>query len=391
MTLSAPIDRHASRRAAWTTSATYALLLSGQGVYLPFFPIWLAHRGYDAREIGLLLAIPMLMRVFASAPFARIGDGRLGPRRTFLMMVCGMAFGYAGLPFMPEFWSLALMLTVASTFLAPTTPLLDTIVLDGVVQHGHDYGRIRQWGSLFWLLTAITMGKALTVLPAETIPPIMAILAALTALFGLALPDDRGTIRADAVRPERGDAPPRALFALFIAASACLQGAHSLLYSFATLIWQQRGFSSSEIGGLWAIGTITETALFLLGGNAAGRLGPYAMVAIGGAVGLLRWVLMGFDPGSGLTIGALQAMHALTFAAVHLGTMGWLNRFGGDRATRQGIVAAVVGAGLAGGTALAGVLYGSLGPHGYFAMAGVSAIGLALTAAAWSMERRGAA
>src|SRR3954447_18559685 len=144
MTFSPAMHRRASRRAAWTASVTYALLLSGQGVYLPFFPVWLASRGYDAGEIGLLLAIPTLMRVFASAPFARIGDGPLGPRRTFLMMACGMALGYAGLPFMHDFWSLALMLTFASTFLAPSAPLLDVIVLDGVATHGHDYGRIRQ-------------------------------------------------------------------------------------------------------------------------------------------------------------------------------------------------------------------------------------------------------
>ena len=70
---------NASRRAAVSASITYALLLAGPGVYLPFFPLWLSGRGFDAQEIAILLAIPMFMRVVASAPFARIGDGPLGP------------------------------------------------------------------------------------------------------------------------------------------------------------------------------------------------------------------------------------------------------------------------------------------------------------------------
>jgi PPP family 3-phenylpropionic acid transporter len=98
---------------------------------------------------------------------------------------------------------------------------------------------------------------------------------------------------------------------------------------------------------------------------------------------------MSREPGAGIAIAALQSLHGLSFAAVHLGTMGWLSRFAKDRATRQGIVASAIGGGLVAGTAISGFLFERLGPHGFLAMAAASIAGLALVLAARRLERRG--
>jgi PPP family 3-phenylpropionic acid transporter len=382
-----PPTRHLGRRAALSASLTYALLLAGPGVYLPFFPLWLAARGLTPAEIGILLAIPMVMRVVASAPFSRLGDGALGPRRTFLLMVCGSALGYAALALTHGFWPIAVAMVAMSAFLAPTVPLLDVIVLQGVALHGHDYGRIRQWGSVAWLLASLTAGVVLVALPIGTLPPILAMLSALTVLVGLTLPDDRRGFRGATAETDQGPEPRFALFVLFSAGVACLQGAHSFLYSFGTLIFEGNGFTSAEIGVLWAVGVVLETTLFLVAGNVAGALGPYRMIGIGAIAGIVRWALMGLDPGSGLATGALQAMHGLSFAAVHLGTMRWLSRYGRRRAARQGLVASVIGAGLGTGAATAGPLYEALHAQGYWVMAGVSLLGLGLVVAARRLDR----
>ncbi|MBP0582861.1 MFS transporter [Labrys sp. LIt4] len=384
-------DWSVSRKSAIAASVTYALLLSGPGVYTPFFPLWLVERGFNASDMGLLLAIPMLMRV-TSAPFAWIGDGRLGPRRTFLFMVCCAAFGYAGLTFAESFAAVAVNLAIAFAFVAATTPLLDTIVLGGVSLHGHKYGQIRQWGSLAWLVSGLTAGLVLKHLPITTVPPILAILAALTVFAGLSLPDDRSRGRRLIMRPaSEGTSPPLQLLIVFVAGIACLQGAHAFLYSFGTLIWQDQGFSSLQIGVLWAIGVVLETSVFLFGGNIAGRLGPYRLILFGGAVGIARWVLLGLAPGNGFVVAGLQALHGFSFACVHLATMGWVARFTRNPSARQGVVASVIGIGLTLGTVLSGELYGLFSAHGYFAMALIAMIGTGLVVAAGAIERRNGA
>lgn len=378
---------NASRHAAVSASFTYALLLSGSGVFMPFFPIWLTARGFGPREVGLLLGIPMLMRVLASAPLARIGDGALGPRRTFLLMMCGTAFFYATLFWARDFVTVALALVVATAFYAPCVPLLDSIVLDGVAAHGHDYGRIRQWGSVAWLGTSLGAGLLLGVLPVEAVPPILTFLSAAAVLVGLTLPDDRRRGARRTADAAAGSVPDRGVLLVLCLGLACIQGAHAFLYTFGTLIWQGIGFTALGIGGLWAIGVVFESAMFLFGGSLAGALGPWRLFAIGAGTGILRWIAFGFEPHSTLAIALLQASHGVTFAAVHLATMQWLGRYEVGRAARQGTVAAYIGAGLTIGTVTAGYLYSRFHEQSFFIMAGVSLIGLALVLRAASLER----
>ncbi|CAM5767856.1 MFS transporter [Labrys miyagiensis] len=381
-------DWSASRKAAVAASVTYALLLTGPGVYTPFFPLWLAERGFDARDMGLLLAIPMLMRV-ASAPFTWVGDGSLGPRRTFLFMACCAAFGYAGLVFAKSFAAVAASLAVAFVFSSAATPLLDTIVLAGVSRYGHKYGQIRQWGSLAWLVSGLAAGLVLKHLPITTVPPLLAILAALTVFAGLALPDDRSPGHRRVRRQSlEGTAPPLLLMTVFVAGISFIQGAHAFLYSFGTMIWQEQGFSSLQIGELWAIGVVVETSVFLFGGNIAGALGPYRLVLFGGLIGVLRWSFLGLAPSHGLAVAALQALHGFSFACVHLATMGWISRFTRNPSARQGIVASSIGMGLTIGTVLAGELFALFSAHGYFAMAFIAAAGTGLVMLAGAIERR---
>ena len=60
-------------------------------------------------------------------------------------------------------------------------------------------------------------------------------------------------------------------------------------------------------------------------GACAQPIPPPLLTALGGAAGVLRWGIMGAVPELpfwGLV--ATQALHGLTFAAVHLGTVGFL-------------------------------------------------------------------
>src|SRR5262252_2045444 len=44
------------------------------GMQMPFFPVWLDAKGFDARAIGLVLAAPMIVRVVIVPVAARLID-----------------------------------------------------------------------------------------------------------------------------------------------------------------------------------------------------------------------------------------------------------------------------------------------------------------------------
>jgi hypothetical protein len=66
--------------------------------------------------------------------------------------------------------------------------------------------------------------------------------------------------------------------------------------------------------------------------------------------------------------------------------MGWLSRFPGRRAARQGIVASAIGAGLAVTSVAAGPLYQYVGTRGYFVMGAIAVTGLGLLIAARRLD-----
>ena len=64
-------------------SAFYAAMFLVAGIQLPFWPVWLAARGLSAREIGIVLAAAIWVRVFATPAIGAISD-RLGARRAVM-------------------------------------------------------------------------------------------------------------------------------------------------------------------------------------------------------------------------------------------------------------------------------------------------------------------
>ena len=65
---------HPSSSFTWRLAAFYAALFVALGVQLPFLPLWLAAKGLDAGAIGVALALPMVVRVFAIPLATRRAD-----------------------------------------------------------------------------------------------------------------------------------------------------------------------------------------------------------------------------------------------------------------------------------------------------------------------------
>lgn len=368
-------------------SVTYVLWFFGLGIYVPYFPIWLTDRGFDASTIGVLLAVPMIVRIVAITPVAHLGDGRLGARRTFLLLATGAAFAYLGLILTDGFWSVAVMLALVALFTAGGVPILDAIVLNGIDRHGLDYGRIRFWGSTSWLAANLAGGAVLGQLPPSILPPLLAALAALSALAALRMPRDGGSGRK--LEGIDGQSPSRRLFAAFAIGIALIQGAHAFLLGFSTLMWEQMGYSAPQIGLLWSIGILIEMAFFLWGTRAARLVAPIPMILIGAACGAVRWILMGFEPTSPIIITLLQSTHFLTYAAVHLATMNWLGRYPVGRTRLSGWIATSISIAMALTTILSGTLFENVGAQGFFAMTALSLGGFCFIAWAGHLERQG--
>ncbi len=119
------------------------------------------------------------------------------------------------------------------------------------------------------------------------------------------------------------------------------------------------------------------------------RLGPIALLVLGGAGAFVRWGAMAFDPAP-IWLPLLQCLHALSFGATHLGAMAFMLRAAPAEigATAQGYLAVAQGLVMAGAMGLAGLLYARDGNLAYAAMALMAAAGAASAFAALRFGRR---
>jgi len=270
--------------------------------------------------------------------------------------------------------------------LPPVMPLGESLTMLAARHGGLDYGRVRLWGSLSFIVVAVVAGRVLVDEPPDVVYWMVLAAVALTAFSCLVLPD---------VRPERTSSTAMSFlqplrgrsFVLFLAAGAMIQGSHAVYYAFGTLHWQAAGYSDDVIGALWAEGVVAEIILFAFGGRLVRRLGPARLIALGGIAGAIRWLVLGLTDALPALV-CVQTLHAFTFGAAHLGAIHFIAKAVPPAlsATAQSLYSAVV-MGLGTGLMLlaSGELYAAFNAGAYLAMAAAALIGGVL---AWMLARQ---
>lgn len=359
------------------------------GLSMPFMPAWLAAKGLDARQIGIVLAVPLVVRVIAVPLSTRLAD-RLGmlPRALVAAALASVAtFALVGA--LSGFVAILIGFVLAGTAVAPVLPLGDALALRALRDRMPRYGGVRLWGSVTFIIANLGGGLVLARLGARDVIWAVVGSLALTAAAAIALArhEPQASERADATTAQVSLWRSGAFVAVVFGANL-IQASHSVFYGFATLQWSARGISGPAIGALWALGVVAEVLLFALSGRVVGAVGATRMIVLGGVGGIIRWGAMALDPPTA-ALPVLQCLHALTFAATQLGTMHFLAQAvpAGRGATAQGDFAAVQGIVSAGAMTLSGVLVAAYGDLAYGAMAGLAGIGTGLAVVAFASRR----
>jgi len=357
------------------------------GIQLPFWPVWLASRGMGPGEIGVLLAAAGATRIVVAPAIAPLAD-RLGRRRPIVIaLAAGALIATAIFAVTYGFWALLAVSVLAAAFFTVLLPMVESLTVIAARDHGVDYGRVRLWGSLAFILAATGGGQMLSRLDAALVLWLVLGALALTFAASLALPDLRTP------RTARGAGRMRLFlrreFVLFILATSLMQASHAVYYGFATLHWRAAGHSETLIGALWAEGVIAEVALFAVSGAAiAARIAPVPLLVIAAAGGAARWSVLGLTDAV-WALACAQALHALTFGASHLAAIRFILREvpAEMTSTAQSLYYSVAGGIVSALFMLgAGWLYAGFGAHAYFAMAAASIAGGAVALAAGRLK-----
>jgi len=365
--------------AALRLSLFYAAFFFATGIQIPFWPVWLASRGLGPAEIGALLAISQWVKVAANPLVGAAADRTSDRRRVMLLLGAVAVAGYGLCLPGHSFVALLLPSALVAATLAALVPLADSLAL-AAPEMRLGYGRVRLWGTIAFIAATLLGGRILQGRGPDVILYLLLATGIGTAASCAVLPHV-------ALRARTAGPPPWRLFLerrhiLFLGATLLIQSSHAVYYGFGTLYWRDLGFADITIAWLWAEGAIAEVVLFYFGANLVRRLHPHGLMMLGGVGALVRWGATAAATSLPALL-ALQPLHALSFAAAHLGAMQYLaSNVPADRAnTAQSVYTAIVGGvGLGIAAIAAGALYAATGGGAYYAMAAMGGAGALLAA-----------
>jgi len=358
--------------------------------FFAFIPLWLKTMGAPPSEIGVLMAIPLVLRLLTVAPFSAWA-GRRGRVRDAIAVTAILSAALIALLLgQPGHIGRIAMVLVFSIMWDQIPVLTDAYAVMAVRSGNLDFGRMRVWGSIAVVVSNLAAGWAFGLTGIEALPLLVALLLFLPAIVVPFLPRDRHMASPEAGTAGRWrDVIADRKLLRAMAAASLIMGSHGVLTSFGAIQWAERGISTGTIGTLQAVAVGAEIIAFWFGAKLLGKRDPSLLICIAAAVALVRWVVMATNPGVPVLFAA-QVLQGVTATGAILGIMLVIAARVPvqSSAAAQGLNAVLFGLVLALSTAGSGLLWSYGVSFAYLAMAVLAGLGIV---AAWPSRRPEAA
>lgn len=340
---------------------SYFTYFFSYGIFLPFWGVWLKGEGIPPETIGILLGAGLVARFLGSlliAPRVKDPSHLVTALRLLALLTLAFAIGFC---FGNGWGWMMLVIAGFNLFFSPLVPLTDALAGTWQKQITLDYGRVRLWGSLAFVIGSALTGQMVSVWGHNAILYSL-IISILVMLLGMMLkpsvmPQGEARTHSEADRSlwEMLKEGPVWRFLLCV---TLLQGAHAGYYSFGSIYWQEAGYSASTIGYLWSLGVVAEVIIFASSNFLFRRWNARNLLLLSACCGILRWGLMASSTELGWLL-VIQILHCGTFTVCHLAAMRFIAARKGPEVIRlQAVYSALaMGGGIAIMTVIAGFLF----------------------------------
>ena len=297
-------------------------------VYLPgavssvFLGIWLSEHGLPADQIGLVNSVPMVCLLAINMLVGRIADRAKDWRSVIIILSMLGAAVPIGLFFVNEFWGIILVWSLCTMANGSIPPIIDAATVRMTRRNGTDFGNVRAWATIGYVVGAGGIGMLISVFGAHAFVPLFVAMSLLRAGLGLLLPrfrapDHEVTLASTATRTHLRDSL-KLWFVLPLLAFSLLNSSHALIGAFAGLLWHQNGIPEYYIGPLLAVAATTEAIIMFAWRRFSGRITARNMILAACMASLVRFTVMAFNPPVEVLF-LVQMLHGISFGVGYFG------------------------------------------------------------------------
>lgn len=310
----------------WRLSAWYFFYFAFIGAFAPYFTLYLQSLGFAARDIGLLMAAGPVMRMLAPAFWGWLSD-RSGRRSPIVRQSAALTSAAFIVFFVADgFWPLLAGIALTFFFWTAAHPLVEALTLDHLRGRPEQYGRIRLWGSVGFVVSVLGVGVLLDMAPLDLL--LWVCFGLLLGVLACALSlRDSGMVAAGHPVPSLRLGLRRPEVVALLAACFFMSAAHGALYVFFSIYLVGHGYSKSLVGMLWTLGVLAEIVVFMYMPRLLGAFSLRAILLFSFGCAVARFLMIGWGIEWLWMIVPAQLLHAASFGANHATSIAAVNRW----------------------------------------------------------------
>jgi len=316
--------------------------------------------GFSSKEIGALTSLYYGVGMIAGPVLGVFADRSRDPRRILQAGLFVGAVSLAGIYTSSEFLPIFFLLLLFAAFYGPLVPLLDALTIGTLRRIGGDYGRIRLWGTIGFVLSAVAIWPVLDWKDnLRLVIPFFLVYASIAfILFGRYPHDGRPASSRLDFSGFRLLRKPQ--FLVFLMATSFHSLAIIGFYTFFSIYLESRGVPSAYNGLIWVIGPAAEVGAFFVAGRFIARWGIKRVLLFSYGATALRLLILSVTPPLAVVL-ATQLLHAGSYGTLHSASVAFLARQAKEtnRSSVQTLYTGAMQLAYVMGPLLAGVLVGN--------------------------------
>jgi len=354
------------------------------GTFMPYWNLYLQDQGFNYQEIGILSSIAIITRFFAPLIWGWIAD-KSGKRMLLVRIATWMeaCIWFAIFVIPNSFQSVALLMLIFSFFQNAILAQFEGVTLFWLGEKRAElYGKVRKWGSVGFIVGVFVIGALLEIIPIAMLPVLLLAISFLAFLWSFSIKEPEHAPSSQKKLQPLWPVLKKPVVAAFFSIEFILLFSLAPFYSFYSNFLKEIGFSTTQIGSLWAMGVIAEIVMFAVAQKVFfTRFSWRTLVVICLLLTSLRWWLVGILESNYIGQLLTQCLHAFSFGLFHLIAMKIIfQNFSAEQQGRgQALYSTMWGLGVASGSLLAGHYWQMLsGMTIFFCASAVVLLGLLL-------------
>ncbi|WP_171062330.1 MFS transporter [Acinetobacter sp. CIP 102129] len=340
-------------------SGFYLFYYSIVGTFMPYWNLYLQDQGFNYKQIGILSSIAIITRFFAPLIWGWIAD-KSGKRMLLVRIATWMeaCIWFAIFIIPNSFQSIALLMLVFSFFQNAILAQFEGVTLFWLGEKRAElYGKVRKWGSVGFIVGVFAVGALLEIIPISMLPILLLSVSFLAFLWSFSIKEPEHAPSSQKRLEPLLPILKKPMVAAFFGIEFILLFSQAPFYSFYSNFLKEIGFSTMQIGTLWATGVIAEIVMFAVAQKVFFiRFSWRTLVAACLILTSLRWLLVGMLNTHFIGQLLAQCLHAFSFGLFHLIAMKVIfQNFSAEQQGRgQALYSTMWGLGVASGSLLAG-------------------------------------